>query len=105
MPIDFSLGPEAEAFAGEVRAWLAAHPPASYPVDGMDAGYGSGAHSREFLRALGAEGWISLTWPRAYGGAGERVEDPREVRAALSRGFEAVAGGRLALLDVVLKTI
>ena len=68
MPIDFSLGPEAAAFATEVRAWLAAHPVESFPVDGMDAGYGSGAHSRPFLKALGAEGWISMTWPRAYGG-------------------------------------
>ena len=39
---------------------------------------------------------------RAYGGAGERVEDPRELRAALQRGFDAVAQGRLALVDVVL---
>ena len=68
MPIDFSLGPDADAFATEVRAWLAAHPVESFPVDGMDAGYGSGAHSRPFLKALGAEGWISMTWPRAYGG-------------------------------------
>ncbi len=42
---------------------------------------------------------------RAYGGVGERVEHPREVRAALSRGFDAVARGRLALLDVVMKAV
>ena len=54
MPIDFSLGPDAQAFAGEVRAWLAAHPVDGFPVDGMDAGYGSGAHSRPFLHALAA---------------------------------------------------
>lgn len=42
---------------------------------------------------------------RAYGGFGERVESPREVRAALERGFDAVAQGRLALLDVVLKPV
>jgi acetolactate synthase-1/2/3 large subunit len=39
---------------------------------------------------------------RAYGGVGERVDSPREVRAALQRGFDALAQGRLALLDVVL---
>ena len=42
---------------------------------------------------------------RAYGGVGERVEQPRDVRAALQRGFDAVAQGRLALVDVVLKPI
>ena len=31
----------------------------------MDAGYGSGAHSRAFMRALGAAGWLSMGWPRA----------------------------------------
>jgi acetolactate synthase-1/2/3 large subunit len=38
----------------------------------------------------------------AYGGVGERVERPSELRAALQRGVDAVAGGRLALLEVVL---
>jgi acetolactate synthase-1/2/3 large subunit len=42
---------------------------------------------------------------RAYGGVGERVETPAEVRAALGRGLDAVAQGRLALLDVVLKPV
>ena len=42
---------------------------------------------------------------RAYGGLGERVESPREVRAALERGFDAVGQGRLALLDVVMKAV
>jgi len=42
---------------------------------------------------------------RAYGGYGERVEEPRGVRAALARGLEAVAGGRLALIDVVLAAV
>jgi alkylation response protein AidB-like acyl-CoA dehydrogenase len=66
--IDFALGPEAEAFAARVRDWLDAHPPERFPVDGMDAGYGSGAHSRPFLQALADEGWITMTWPRAFGG-------------------------------------
>jgi acetolactate synthase-1/2/3 large subunit len=38
----------------------------------------------------------------AFGGYGERVEDPSEVRAAIARALEAVRDGRLALLDVVL---
>lgn len=42
---------------------------------------------------------------RAYGGMGEKVDKPQEVRAALERGLSAVAGGRLALLDVVLKPV
>jgi thiamine pyrophosphate-dependent acetolactate synthase large subunit-like protein len=39
---------------------------------------------------------------RAFDGHGEKVEDPRQVRAALQRGLEAVASGRLALIDMAL---
>ena len=42
---------------------------------------------------------------RAFGGHGERVEQPSEVRAALRRGLEAVAQGRLALLHMVLEPV
>jgi len=42
---------------------------------------------------------------RAYGGVGEVVEKPGELRAALQRGIAAVQNGRLALLDVRLKPV
>lgn len=41
----------------------------------------------------------------AFGGYGEKVTDPREVRAALKRGLQSVAGGQLALLDMTLEPI
>jgi hypothetical protein len=67
--MDFALTAEEQAFAGEVRGFLRAHPPEGFSIDGMDAGYGSGATSRAFLRALADQGWISMCWPRAFGGA------------------------------------
>jgi acetolactate synthase-1/2/3 large subunit len=42
---------------------------------------------------------------RAYGGTGERVDQPADLPAALARGLAAVAQGRLALVEVVLKPI
>jgi alkylation response protein AidB-like acyl-CoA dehydrogenase len=66
--MDFALSSEDQAFAATIRDFLGAHPPSGFPIDGMDAGYGSGAHSRAFLRALGAQGWISMGWPKAFGG-------------------------------------
>src|SRR5207245_11104318 len=66
--MDFAYTADEQAFAAEVRRFLASHPPDRFAVDGMDAGYGSGAHSRPFLRALADQGWLSLTWPRAFGG-------------------------------------
>lgn len=42
---------------------------------------------------------------RAFNGYGEKVEAPDQVRAALRRGLEAVAGGQVALLDMRLEPI
>jgi acetolactate synthase-1/2/3 large subunit len=39
---------------------------------------------------------------RAFGGTGEKVERPEEVRPALRRGLDAVASGQLALVHFVL---
>ncbi|MFN0090433.1 MAG: acyl-CoA dehydrogenase family protein [Acidimicrobiales bacterium] len=69
--MEFSYPPSAEALRAEVRAFLAARPVHTYAIDAMDGGYGTGAYSFEFLRALGERGWIGLTWPRRFGG-GER---------------------------------
>jgi len=66
--MEFSFTHEERAFADDVRRFLADHPPSQFPIDGMDAGYGSGAHSRAFLKALGERGWISMCWPDTYGG-------------------------------------
>jgi alkylation response protein AidB-like acyl-CoA dehydrogenase len=67
--MEFGFTGDEQAFRAEVRRFAAEHPAAHFPLDGMDAGYGSGAHSRAFLEALGARGWLAMTWPRAVGGA------------------------------------
>jgi alkylation response protein AidB-like acyl-CoA dehydrogenase len=66
--MDFDRSGPEQAFAQQVRAFLREHPPERFSEDGTDAGYGSGAHSRAFTRALGAQGWLSLSWPREHGG-------------------------------------
>ena len=66
--MEFSLTAEEQAFAAEVRRFLRDRPVDQFPHDGMDAGYGSGANSRAFLRALAGQGWIRMCWPRAFGG-------------------------------------
>ena len=43
--MDFGHSAAEQIFADEVRAFLRAHPPDTFPPDGTDAGYGSGAHS------------------------------------------------------------
>ena len=66
--MEFAFTADENAFAQDVRRFLAAHPPERYPLDGVDAGYGSGAHSRAFMKALGAQGWLAMCWPKQYDG-------------------------------------
>jgi alkylation response protein AidB-like acyl-CoA dehydrogenase len=66
--MEFALTAEEQAFASEVRGFLRDHPLAQFPLDGMDAGYGSGANSKAFIRALAGQGWISMCWPKGFGG-------------------------------------
>jgi len=66
--MEFGFSEDEQRFAEEVRRFLREHPPSEFPHDGMDAGYGSGAYSRAFLQALGAQGWLSMGWSRALGG-------------------------------------
>jgi len=68
--MDFSFSNEEDEFRAAVKAWLAEHPPESFPAEGMDGGYGSGPHSHAFMKAASEQGWISMTWPSDYGGAG-----------------------------------
>ena len=60
--MNFDLGEEARAFREEVRAFVRDHPPEEFPHDGMDGGYGSGAHSRAYIEALAQKGWMTMTW-------------------------------------------
>jgi acetolactate synthase-1/2/3 large subunit len=41
----------------------------------------------------------------AYGGYGEKVEKPADVKPAIERGLKAVHEGRLALIEVTLAPI
>jgi alkylation response protein AidB-like acyl-CoA dehydrogenase len=66
--MEFGFTADERAFGGDVRAFLIERPVDSFSLDGMDAGYGSGAHSRAFMKALGERGWISMCWPEAFGG-------------------------------------
>jgi alkylation response protein AidB-like acyl-CoA dehydrogenase len=60
-----SLPPAAEAFRGEVKAFLAEHLPAT-PADVRARSWL--AFDAEFSRALAQRGWVGVTLPRRYGG-------------------------------------
>src|SRR5258708_19311601 len=74
--MDFGHSALEQTFADEVRAFLRAHPPDTFPPDGTDAGYGSGAHSRAFSPPLGERGPLRLPWPRGPGRHGPPLGFP-----------------------------
>ncbi|MFC9738862.1 acyl-CoA dehydrogenase family protein [Streptomyces noursei] len=65
--MDFGFTPEEEAFRGEVLAFLADY-------QGMNGyfhrGESTGEGVRRVYRALGERGWLSLSWPKEFGGSG-----------------------------------
>ena len=58
------LPPDAEALRAEVRSFLRDHE----MLLGRRNSDFTGGFSPEFSRALGARGWIGMTWPKALGG-------------------------------------
>jgi alkylation response protein AidB-like acyl-CoA dehydrogenase len=71
--VDFRPSPDQERLRIEVREFLRQDPAVGrrpFPEDGWIAGF-----DPEFSRRLGARGWIGLTWPREYGGAGRSYLD------------------------------
>ncbi len=65
--IDLPLGPSAPftALRDQVRAFIDRHASGWSPVSKARSWM---SYDRAFSQALGAQGWIGMTWPRAYGG-------------------------------------
>ena len=97
--MNFDFTAAEQTFADEVRRFLRATSPETFPVDGMDAGYGSGSNSRAFMKALGAQGWISMCWPKAFGGR----EQPMFMKLVLMEEL-ALAGAPFGPLAGVWQT-
>ncbi len=69
--------PEQETLRGELREYFAglmtAERQAGLNRTGGD--YGDGVAYREIVRKLGADGWLTLSWPATYGGRDASVTD------------------------------
>ena len=65
--MDLSFTPEEEAFAREIRAWLAANldPPPRFEALDDEIAWG-----RSWQARLAADRWIGVHWPEEYGGRG-----------------------------------
>ncbi len=61
----YDLPPEAEALRGYVRAFLREQ---LKDMPSRKRALSWSGYGRDFSRALGAQGWIGMTWPKRYGG-------------------------------------
>ena len=73
MTLDFKFTEEQEGFRKELRAFLATElPPGHWQLqnDREEAAEGYGEFVRLFRKKLAARGWLTLNWPKEYGGLG-----------------------------------
>src|SRR5713226_484669 len=68
--MDFTFTPAQNAFREEVRAFVAANLPAGFKVrnDREALNDDEFKFSQRFAQKLAAHGWLTMTWPEAYGG-------------------------------------
>jgi alkylation response protein AidB-like acyl-CoA dehydrogenase len=68
--MEFRFTPEQEAFRSELRSCLAEQLPPDWRVENDREGMGEEglAYSQRFAQQLGTRGWLTMSWPEAYGG-------------------------------------
>ncbi|MHB8684023.1 MAG: acyl-CoA dehydrogenase family protein, partial [Dehalococcoidia bacterium] len=70
--MDFRFDTEHEQFREEIRAFVAAELPPWWGRDAYndreDAPKEAGEVARAFQRKLADRGWLTLAWPKEYGG-------------------------------------
>lgn len=67
--IGFRLTEAERSFRENVRSFLSAHVTPDV-VSFQESSFASSPARRAFMREVGRRGWIGLSWPREYGGAG-----------------------------------
>ena len=71
MPLELDLGPAAEKFRADLREWLEANKPAELVGMSSDIAQRSDIPAvREWAEKLTAAGYMCVSWPKEYGGAG-----------------------------------
>ena len=73
--MEFRFSEQQEKLRKEVQEFCQQEPPEGFPCEIEDEGYGFGGWSRAFTQRLGQKGWLSISWPREYGGMGGTVMD------------------------------
>ena len=72
----FDYSPEQKAFRDELRAYFAEHlTPERRAALGPRPGEHCGPAYRDWIKQMGADGWLGVGWPAEYGGQGRSIVD------------------------------
>ena len=95
MDFEYHYTAEQERFRAEVRAWLEENVPddMTEPTDPNDLTDEQYAFARELAKKLAANGWLSPTIPKEFGGPGMSAEYASILSEELDRKQAVVAGG------------
>jgi alkylation response protein AidB-like acyl-CoA dehydrogenase len=69
------MGPAADAFRNEVRAWLAKHWTTDQQAAHLRKPFNEHGYDREFSKLMGRDGWIGVGWPKQFGGQGRSATE------------------------------
>ncbi len=96
--MDFHFSPEEEAFRHEIRAFVRAELPPGWGAAGYndreDSPREFGEAAKSFQRKLADRGWLTLAWPKEYGGLGagpmQQLVYNEEMSALRAPGFTSM---------------
>jgi len=69
------MGPAANAFRQQVRAWLAEHWTPEKQAANQRRSFNERAWDIEFSKLMGRDGWIGVGWPKQFGGQGRSTSE------------------------------
>jgi alkylation response protein AidB-like acyl-CoA dehydrogenase len=105
VPVDKALNPAQLEFLAELRAYLDGLEPelvAATRAENIADPMQPREHGRRFLRRLGADGWLGISWPREYGGQGR---DPVEQWLFAEELYDRRLPNGLLTLNVIGPTL
>jgi alkylation response protein AidB-like acyl-CoA dehydrogenase len=103
--MDFNLSQETLAWRAELRTFLKETLPKT--ISGADDFFDNEEQTpftKEFMKKLGARGWLAPAWPEKYGGLGKTQIEQMVLNEELAY-FRAPHGGRLFTIGITGPTV